>query len=104
MHLDCPVGWTTAAMTLGALRGFLFWIFARIRQGLCALRGHDLLLHFESNRLSLRCASCRWESPGWTIACGSRASSQRHARAASKTAPSAMPRHRDRDSVYAHVA
>lgn len=39
----------------------------RLRQVICALHGHDLLLHFEHDRLSLRCATCGWESPGWTI-------------------------------------
>jgi hypothetical protein len=37
------------------------------RQALCGLRGHDLWLLFEPTRLSLRCASCGWNSPGWTI-------------------------------------
>ena len=40
---------------------------SRLRQCLCAVRGHDLLLHFERRRLSLRCAGCGWDSPGWTI-------------------------------------
>ncbi|MBI4262795.1 MAG: hypothetical protein HY657_00315 [Acidobacteria bacterium] len=39
----------------------------RVRQMICSLHGHDLLLHFEHDRLSLRCAACAWESPGWTI-------------------------------------
>lgn len=39
----------------------------RVRRMICALHAHDLLLHFESDRLSLRCATCGWESPGWTI-------------------------------------
>ena len=43
------------------------WVFARVRQGWCAMRGHDLMLHLEPCRLSLRCADCGWESPGWTI-------------------------------------
>jgi hypothetical protein len=39
----------------------------RARRALCGLRGHDLWLLFEPDRLSLRCASCGWNSPGWTI-------------------------------------
>lgn len=31
----------------------------------CGLRGHDALLHFEDKRISLKCTSCTWESPGW---------------------------------------
>ena len=42
-------------------------VVARVHRGFCAMRGHDLLLHFEPRRLSLRCADCGWESPGWTL-------------------------------------
>lgn len=38
-----------------------------VHQELCALRGHELRLHFQLRRLSLRCVDCGWESPGWTI-------------------------------------
>jgi hypothetical protein len=37
------------------------------RQACCALRGHQLTLHFEPNRLSLQCLSCGMETPGWRI-------------------------------------
>jgi hypothetical protein len=39
----------------------------RFRQLLCALRGHDNLMQFEKERLSLQCASCGHESPGWAL-------------------------------------
>lgn len=39
----------------------------RFRECFCAMRGHDLLLHFERRRLSLRCVKCGWDSPGWSI-------------------------------------
>lgn len=39
----------------------------RLGQCLCAIRGHELFMHFEPRRLSLRCASCRYETPGWEI-------------------------------------
>ena len=39
----------------------------KVGQVICSLRGHDLLLHFEHDRLSLQCANCGWESPGWII-------------------------------------
>ena len=39
----------------------------RIRQALCGVQGHAMLLHFESNRLSLQCMSCGRTTPGWTI-------------------------------------
>jgi hypothetical protein len=33
----------------------------------CGLRGHDTLLRFENERMSLRCVSCGHESPGWEL-------------------------------------
>lgn len=43
------------------------WIVARVQHGLCAMRGHDLLLQFDPHRLSLRCVDRGWNSPGWTL-------------------------------------
>jgi hypothetical protein len=44
----------------------------QVRQFICGLHGHDALLHFERGKISLQCASCGHESPGWDV----RASSQ----------------------------
>jgi len=45
--------------------------FARMmesmRQFVCGMRGHDTLLHFEDERMSLRCVSCGHETPGWEL-------------------------------------
>ena len=45
--------------------------FARAMETLsqlfCGLRGHDTLLHFEDERMSLRCVSCGHETPGWEL-------------------------------------
>jgi hypothetical protein len=38
-----------------------------LRQMFCALHGHDSLLHFEQERMSLRCVSCGHETPGWEL-------------------------------------
>ena len=38
-----------------------------MRQTLCGFSGHDTLLHFENERMSLRCVSCGHESPGWEL-------------------------------------
>ena len=43
------------------------WVVARVHRGLCAMHGHDLLLHFEPRRLALLCVNCGWESAGWTF-------------------------------------
>jgi hypothetical protein len=42
-------------------------IFAWLRQTYCGLHGHDTLLRFEHERISLRCASCGYETPGWEL-------------------------------------
>jgi len=39
----------------------------RLRQMFCGLHGHDTMLHFERDRMSLRCASCGHETPGWEL-------------------------------------
>ena len=39
----------------------------RLRQTICGLQGHEAMLHLERNRVSLRCASCGFETPGWTL-------------------------------------
>jgi hypothetical protein len=39
----------------------------KVRQFLCSLHGHDALLHFERGRISLQCASCGYETPGWDV-------------------------------------
>jgi hypothetical protein len=45
--------------------------FARVttwlRQTVCGLGGHEALLHFEEERMSLRCVSCGHETPGWEL-------------------------------------
>ena len=39
----------------------------RVRQMICGLHGHDTLLHFDKDRMSLRCVSCGHETPGWEL-------------------------------------
>lgn len=34
---------------------------------LCGARGHDSVLHFEGNRVMMRCTSCGHDTPGWEI-------------------------------------
>jgi hypothetical protein len=38
-----------------------------LRHMFCGLRGHDTLMHFENERISLRCVSCGHETPGWEL-------------------------------------
>jgi hypothetical protein len=39
----------------------------QLRQFMCGLHGHDTLKHFERGRISLLCASCGYETPGWEV-------------------------------------
>ena len=55
-------GLVAAAMNGGAID----WL----RQGLCGLSGHAMMMHFESTRLSLHCANCGRTTPGWAIQAG----------------------------------
>ena len=36
-------------------------------QVFCGARGHDSVLHFEGNRVMMRCTSCGHDTPGWEI-------------------------------------
>ncbi len=47
--------------------GLLSKAALQLRQFMCGLHGHDALLHFEQGRMSLLCASCGHETPGWQI-------------------------------------
>jgi hypothetical protein len=38
-----------------------------LRQAFCGLHGHDTMLHFEQDRMSLQCVSCGHETPGWEL-------------------------------------
>ena len=42
-------------------------LFRRAHQTLCALRGHNLMLAFAPDRLSLRCTACGFHTPGWQL-------------------------------------
>jgi hypothetical protein len=53
-----------AAMT----GGIVDWV----GRTLCGLRGHSMMMQFESTRLSLHCASCGHTTPGWAIQAGRR--------------------------------
>ena len=39
----------------------------RVGQLFCGMRGHDAILHYEANRVMMRCTSCGHDTPGWEI-------------------------------------
>ena len=47
--------------------GVVLRVMGRLGQLLCGVRGHDSVLHFEGNRVMMRCTSCGHDSPGWEI-------------------------------------
>ena len=47
--------------------GFVVRAMGRLGQLLCGARGHDSVLHFEGNRVMMRCTSCGYDTPGWEI-------------------------------------
>jgi hypothetical protein len=46
-------------------------ILRQIGQRFCGLKGHQTLVHFEPNRMSLLCSRSGFESRGWHIGKGS---------------------------------
>jgi hypothetical protein len=39
----------------------------RLRHLMCGLGGHELVLHFEHDHLSLQCLLCGYQSSGWNL-------------------------------------
>jgi hypothetical protein len=60
---------TTAAAELETqgTETFTLRLMTRFGQLICGFRGHDSVLHFEGNRVMMRCTSCGHETPGWEI-------------------------------------
>jgi hypothetical protein len=58
---------TTATEHTELAVSFLSRLAGRVGQMMCAMRGHDSVLHFEGNRVMMRCTSCGHDSPGWEI-------------------------------------
>lgn len=56
-----------APMAEAQADGFGGRVFDRVRQMYCGLHGHDSMLQFEQDRMFLRCASCGYETPGWSL-------------------------------------
>lgn len=47
--------------------GLVGRVLQLLGQLLCAVRGHDSVLHFEGTRVFLLCTSCGYASPGWDV-------------------------------------
>ena len=55
---------TRLAQATGSL---LHRAVTRLGQAICGMRGHDSVLHFEGNRVMMRCTSCGHDTPGWEV-------------------------------------
>ena len=47
--------------------GLMSRMVAKLGQMVCGLHGHDAVLHFEGNRVMMRCTSCGHDTPGWDV-------------------------------------
>jgi hypothetical protein len=57
----------TAEVTDARTSGVVSRAITRFGQLMCGMRGHDSVLHFERNRVMMRCTSCGHDTPGWEI-------------------------------------
>src|SRR5262245_39776237 len=70
MVTNYPQRLTATATTIdsgGTPANVMTRLTVRVGQFLCGIRGHDAVLHFEGNRVMMRCTSCGHDSPGWEI-------------------------------------
>ena len=47
--------------------GVMSRVASRLTQTLCGLSGHDAVMHFQGNRVMMRCTSCGHDTPGWDV-------------------------------------
>jgi hypothetical protein len=60
--------WDALGATAGSRAVALAWLAARrVREAICGLRRHDMVLHFEPDRLCLQCLACGARTQGWTL-------------------------------------
>jgi hypothetical protein len=62
-----PIASSREVVEVGMTEGLGERVLDRVRQALCGLHGHDALMHFEQERMFLKCASCGHETPGWEL-------------------------------------
>lgn len=63
---DVVIGRQTAG-AVGSDEGLWTRVGRRLQRAWCGLHRHDSLLEFEHDRMFLRCTSCGYETPGWTV-------------------------------------
>ena len=66
-HLQDVARFPAARQATPEARGLIGRALDRLQHAWCGLHGHDSLLHFEHDRMFLRCTSCGFESRGWEV-------------------------------------
>ena len=56
-----------AEITFEKTTGAIARAMGRFGQLICGIKGHDSVLHFEGQRVMMRCTSCGHDTPGWEI-------------------------------------
>jgi hypothetical protein len=67
MVTNYPQQLTATDVTPEGSSGLFERTLAWMGQTVCGMRGHDSVLHFEGNRVMMRCTSCGHDTPGWEI-------------------------------------
>jgi len=49
------------------LLGILSALIQQVARTWCGIHGHQVMLHFEPNKLSLECSFCGYTSEGWEV-------------------------------------
>jgi hypothetical protein len=58
---------STAGPVLGQVTEACRTVAGWLRQAACGLTGHDMVRHFEPQRMSLQCLSCGAKTRGWAL-------------------------------------
>jgi len=58
---------TSDSVALPATESVMARVASRLSQTLCGLSGHDTVMHFEGQRVMMRCTSCGHDTPGWEV-------------------------------------
>jgi hypothetical protein len=61
------VGLRRPSFSLAHAEAWTWLVLAQVHRRWCAMRGHELFRRFEPRRLTVTCADCGWESPGWIL-------------------------------------
>jgi hypothetical protein len=67
MVTNYPQQLTATAADRETASDFVARAATRLGQLLCGMRGHETMMHFEEKRVTMRCAACGHDTPGWEL-------------------------------------